>query len=130
MQKNLGRGSGPAVMQLGRGRVTLYCTVLYCTVLYAVMQLGRGRVALYRDVPILFAVLAATAWAFHLGLLAVIICLIFQSVENFVRFSSVFAHFVSPSKCEYVETRLCPAALLHSPGEQQAHHSFMQICKK
>ena len=90
MQKNLGRGSGPAVMQLGRRRVALYCTVLYCTVLYAVMQLGRGRVALYRDVPILFAVLAATAAAFHLGLLALIICLIFQSVENL----SVFPQFL------------------------------------
>ena len=130
MQKNLGRGSGPAVMQLGRRRVTLYCTVLYCTVRCHAAGPGPGRSVPYRGVPILFAVFAATAAAFHLGLLAVIICLIFQSVENFVRFSSVFAHFVSPSKCEYVETRLCPAALLHSPGEQQAHHSFMQICKK
>ena len=52
MQKNLGRGSGPAVMQLGRGRgrVALYRAVLYC-VLY--------RTVPYRGVPILFAVLAA-----------------------------------------------------------------------
>ena len=77
MQKNLGRVSGPAVMQL-----------------------GRGRVALYRDVPILFAVLAATSAAFP-SILTLTICV----TRNFVRhylwiitsvFSCTFCTFCVP----------------------------------
>ena len=56
MQKNLGRVSGPAVMQL-----------------------GRGRVALCRDVPILFAVLAATSAAFP-SILTLTICVTLSDI--------------------------------------------------
>ena len=69
MQKNLGRVSGPAVMQL-----------------------GRGRVALYRDVPILFAVLAATSAAFP-SILTLKICV---TLSDIIHAHCTFCTFCVP----------------------------------